>query len=80
MFDLNWKFNGKKIRPEQIGNELMKFATKNIQTQLKRKIESQRCSIHGKTAKLIAKPGSFDSMKVEGCCQEFISKVSAKLK
>jgi len=80
MFNLEWKFNGKRIRPNQIGSELMKSAAKSVQSQLAKKIESHRCSIHGKTAKLIARPGSFEGMKVEGCCQEFISKVSAKLK
>lgn len=80
MFKIEWEFNGRKVRPEQIGKELMKSATKNAQRQLKRKIESMRCRKHGRTAKLILKPGSFDNMKVEGCCQEFILQVSAKLK
>lgn len=80
MFDLEWKLNGRKVRPDQMEKELKKLATKNAQTQLKKKIESQRCHKHGRTAKLISRPGSFKDMKIEGCCEEFISQVSAQFR
>lgn len=76
MFDLEWKLNGRKVRPDQMEKELMKLATKNAQTQLKENIESQRCRKHGKTAKLISTSGnSFKRIKIEGCCDEFVEKV-----
>ncbi len=72
MFDFEWKFNGKKIRPDQLEKEFMKSAAKNVQKQLKRNIESQRCPTHGRSAKFIAKyRNSLEGMNVETCCEEF---------
>lgn len=78
MFDLEWKLNGRTVRPNQIENELKKAMTKSAQTQLKKNIESQRCRKHGKAARLISRPNSFKGMKIEGCCQEFTSKLFAQ--
>lgn len=82
MIDIHFEINGKRIRPDQIGDALEQMVLKDIQESIKKKIGSIRCLEHGSAPKIICSGPSLDrlSFKVSGCCEKLIESVKEKLK
>ena len=82
MVEISFEINGRKVRPNQIGEALTKAVLGKVQERIKKTVGSARCPEHGSTAKITCKGRSADqlSFEVSGCCQKLIDSVKAKLK
>jgi hypothetical protein len=86
MFDVSFEFNGKKIRPGEIGKSLESAIEsamlKAVRDHVTKAVGSVRCSVHGQGAKVIVTGRDLKHLefKVSGCCQDLIDKVKQKLK
>lgn len=86
MFEISFEFNGKKMRPNELGKSLqsaMEAAMlKGVRDHVTRTVGSIRCAVHGKGAKVVVSGHDLEHLefKVSGCCQDLIQKVKQKLK
>jgi hypothetical protein len=73
MMKLEWKMNGRAIRPDQIANELMKGVRREASTHIENAVKQVRCPVHGTHAsnvRAIAGSGSNMNFRYEACCDE----------
>jgi len=70
MFKLDWKFNGKSVRPGQLGNELAKAIETEALTAATKTVSSVRCQVHGKhpTDIRVHVNGGQLRFQYEACC------------
>jgi hypothetical protein len=84
MFELDFSFevNGKKVSPDQFGNEFEKAVLMEITDTIKSKLESVICEEHQQRPKIkIVGSGSDEiQFEINGCCQKLIDDATAKLK
>lgn len=78
MFDLSFKINGRTIPANRVAEELKKNIKKATTSMATRHVESIRCPVHGRAARL--HPTGFNGQfRVEGCCDKLISEVQRHL-
>lgn len=77
MFDLEFKINGRKVRPDQMEKELEKAMFADIKKEMADKVRRIRCPKHGQAARVTPRGHSIKqlSWSVEGCCDELIDRV-----
>lgn len=81
MIDVHFEINGKKVSPEEIGNEIEAAVLRMIKENIQKSVGSVYCKEHGEKPKLICKGFSADKLSytVSGCCDEVINSVLDKL-
>ena len=82
MIKLEWKMNGRTIRPDQIGNELMKNARRAISTQVEDAVRRVQCPVHGTHAsnvRAVLDTGSKMNWQYEACCEELKAAIARSL-
>ncbi len=81
MFDITFKLNGRKVRPNQIGDALEKALLQKVEDDIKKKVATVRCPEHGQAAQIVASGRSIDKLRfdIKGCCEKLISDVKKKL-
>lgn len=74
--------NGRRVRPEQIGDALEKAVLNEAIKGVKREAGSVVCPNHGESASVVVKGKSLDRLtfEVHGCCDELVAAVQDKLR
>lgn len=82
MIDVSFEINGRKVNPNQFGDEIEKAIFQEIIDGMKKTLNSVRCSEHGQRPAVKVKGRDFRnlSFEVKGCCQSIIDKATEKLK
>jgi len=82
MIDISFEINGKKLKPNNIADELESAMLQEFAESVKKAVGSIRCSEHNQAPKVLLKGKSFDNLSIEvsGCCDDFVKKVSYRLK
>jgi len=83
MAQLTWKMNGRSIRPDQIGNELMKNVRRVVADRLENALKSVTCPVHGRRPSNVRQvQSSTGKMNVEfqACCEELKAAVARNLR
>jgi hypothetical protein len=82
MFELSFMVDGRKVRPDQVGDALERVILKKVQGAVKEAVGAVRCPEHGQGAKIVAKGRDLSelSFEVSGCCEGLIKEVERKLK
>jgi hypothetical protein len=77
MFKLDWKFNGKSVRPRQLGNELAKAIKSEALTAATKTVSGVRCPVHGKhpTNIRVHENGGQLRFQYEACCDHLTKAV-----
>ena len=77
MFKLDWKFNGKSVRPGQLGNEFAKAIKTEALTAAKKAVGGVRCPVHGKhpTDIRVHEEGGQLRFQYEACCDRLTEAV-----
>lgn len=67
---LEWKFNGRRLAPGQLGNVVANAIMEAAETQAKQAVAAVRCPVHGTSAKNIrvSRSGSRLHFTYEACC------------
>lgn len=78
---VTFKSDGKEVSGSGIGDALAEAVMKATKEQIREKIESVRCSVHGENAKAVFKEGSGKRLRYEihGCCDGLVEKVKQSL-
>ena len=81
MIRIEYKINGKKIRPEHFGNEIEKAVLAQASDEIKKRLNSVICREHNErpAVKVIGKSVSELSFEIKGCCQQLIDDATSKL-
>ena len=83
MFKVEWKVNGKTVRPDQVGNELMKGVRQAVTSQIEGIVEGVRCPVHGRRPTDVRRvPSSNGDTNIEfqACCDELKAAVARSLR
>lgn len=74
MIEIQFKINGRKVNPNNIGNVLEKAMYDHVIESVKKKLGSVRCPEHGSPPKVTIVGKSIDKVEfqISGCCQEVI--------
>ena len=82
MISIEYKINGKKVRPEHFGNELEKAVLAQADDEIKKRLSSVVCKEHNErpTVNVVGNSVSELSYEINGCCQKLIEDATAKLK
>lgn len=85
MFKLEWKVNGRKVRPDQLGTEMMKMfesgVTKQAEQKVQEKLAHLRCDVHGETPRVTARGRELEKLQfnLHTCCDEMMDRAKALL-
>ena len=81
MMQVHFEIGGKRVRPENLGNELEKAILKQVRDRVVKVLEEVRCPEHGSSASVTCKGKSVDELtfEIKGCCDKLVSAVTAKL-
>jgi (p)ppGpp synthase/HD superfamily hydrolase len=81
MVEVSFEINGKKVRPDQVANELDKAMMNRTAEYVKNKVSSIRCPDHGQQPKIKVKGKNLEnlSFEISGCCQTLIEKARKEL-
>ncbi len=81
MLDISFEINGRKVRPNNIGDALEAAALTQVSDSIKRSVGAIRCREHHKAPKIVVKGRNLDnlSFEVSGCCDTLIEQVKKKL-
>jgi len=84
MFELDFSYevNGKKVSPDQFGNELERAVLTEATEMIKTKLESVACKDHQQRpkVKIVSSSSGEINFEIKGCCQQLIDNATAKLK
>lgn len=83
MIKLEWKMNGRTIRPDQFANELMKSVRQDASTQIESVVRQVRCPVHGTVAtnlRTASGSGSKMQFQYEACCEELEAAIGRSLR
>lgn len=73
------RFNGRRIRPGDLGRVVMKAIEDEIPRIASNHLESIRCPVHGQSAR--ARPYGKDRMTVSDfCCDQLLQEIERRLK
>ena len=77
MVKLEWKFNGKSVRPGQLGNELAKAIKTEAVAAATKTVSGVRCPIHGEhpTDVRVHEKGGHLRFQYEACCEHLTEAV-----
>ena len=77
MFKLDWKFNGKTLRPGQLGNELAKAVKAEALAAATKTVSGVRCPVHRKhpTNIRVHDEGGQLRFQYESCCDRLTEAV-----
>ena len=80
MFSVTFEINGRRVRPNQIGNELEKAMMKTIAKNISNQTRNAVCPVHGQRPRVICKGRSLKNLAfdVHGCCNELTEMVKAE--
>lgn len=78
---IEFRMNGRAIRPDQIGNELERALLRQVEEGVLCQVREIRCPTHGKGAHVIVTRHTMASLgfEVTGCCQTLIDDVQRAL-
>lgn len=81
MIDVSFEINGRRVRPNQVGDALEKAILQEVADSVAKSLRSVRCSVHGERPKVKCVGRRVDELKFEisGCCDELISLATKKL-
>lgn len=82
MITIDYKLNGRSIRPNQLGRELEKVVAKQFEDAVKKTASQIRCRTHGQYARVTVKRGHSVqgmSFEVSGCCDELAEEVRRRI-
>ncbi len=80
MIDISFEFNGRKVRPDQIGNALERAALDSIKKQIIQKVGAIRDPKTGQPPKIMVKGRSIDNLSFEvSGSEQLIEMVKKKL-
>ncbi len=77
MFEMWFEINGRRVRPDQIGNALEGAMLQAVSTQIQTKVGAVRCPVHQQHARVTATGRSADQLtfNIHGCCQTLVEEV-----
>lgn len=77
MFKLDWKFNGKSVRPGQLGSELARAVKTQALTAATKTVAGVRCPVHGTqpTDIQVRDEGGQIRFQYEACCDRLTEAV-----
>lgn len=76
--DFKYEVNGRSVPASQFGREFKKAALAGIEKQLRSKIASIRCPVHGRGAANFS--GDLTKVSFEMCCGELKTAIEAAMK
>jgi hypothetical protein len=82
MIKMQWKVNGRNVRPNQIADEFMKGVRQGVSRQIQDAVQSGRCPVHGKSAtnvRPVPAGGSKMNLQYEACCEELKAAIARQL-
>ncbi len=81
MIEVKFEINGRKVDPRNMKNTLMGAVMDAAAQEIRRKIGSCRCPVHGKSPSVVAKGRDTSklSFEVNGCCDKLIEDVKRRL-
>ena len=82
MLELSFMINGRKVRPNQVGDALESAILRKVEDSIKKAVGAVRCPEHGQGAKIVGKGRNLSklSFEVSGCCDALVKEVEKKLK
>lgn len=82
MVKIKFEINGREVKPEDFATSLEKALIKNIEEDIRKKLSSVKCPVHGEYPEVICRGHDLRnlSFEVKGCCQKLIEMVREKFK
>lgn len=83
MFKVEWKVNGRTVRPDQVGQELMKGVRDAVTTEIEETVAGVRCPVHGRQPTDVRRvPSCNGDMNIEfqTCCEELRAAVALRFR
>jgi hypothetical protein len=79
VFEMWFEIDGRRVRPDQIGNELEAAVLRMIADQVRDQVGGVRCRVHQEYARITGTGTSPERLQftVEGCCDELVAQVEA---
>jgi hypothetical protein len=77
---IEWKVDGRRVAPGDLGRELMKSMKGELEANIRREVARHRCDVHGQQARVSfhERAGEY-GFEISGCCDEFVREVRAAL-
>jgi hypothetical protein len=82
MIKMQWKVNGRAVRPDQVTNELMKGIRQGVTNQIEQAVRGVRCPVHGQRAsnvRAVPAGGSKMNFQYEACCEALKAAIARHL-
>jgi hypothetical protein len=81
MIDVKFEINGRKVDPRNMKDAVMGMVIEAATQDIRHKIGSCRCPMHGKYPTVVAKGRDVSklSLEVSGCCDRLIEDVKHRL-
>lgn len=85
MFKVEWKVDGKKVRPDQLGAEMMKVIESGVAKQTQKAMEGKlahlRCEVHGERPRILSPRLAHEKLQfsLHTCCDEMTERAKAVL-
>lgn len=83
MIKLEWKLNGRTVRPDQVATELAKNARQAVMGQVETAIRSVVCPVHGRRAtqvRSVRGSGSQLSFEYQACCDTLKAAITQSMR
>ncbi len=81
MAKVSYRVNGREVGPRQFADAFTASALEHITSQVKARLESERCPEHGERATVTVKSteGQKLSFEITGCCSHLVEQAKATL-
>ncbi len=82
MIKMEWKLNGRAVRPNQLADELTKGVRQGVSRHIQDAVRSVRCPVHGQSATNVRPVPAGDSkmnFEYEACCEELKEAIARRL-
>lgn len=82
MLDISFEINGRKVKPNNVGDALENAVVSSVAESIKKSVGSIRCKEHNQSPIIKVKGRSLDSLsfEVSGCCEALTQEITEKLK
>ena len=80
MLNVSFEINGRKVNPKDITNVLEAAVLEQFAASIKKSVGSMRCSNHDQAPTVLVQGNSLKdlSIKISGCCEEFVEEVKSR--
>lgn len=81
MLNVSFEINGRKVNPKDIANVLESAVLEQFAASIKKSVGSMRCPDHDQAPTVLVQGKSLKdlSIKISGCCEDFVEVVKSRI-